>query len=53
MIESDNLIDLLPWNDLIDSLNSIFQQQYNCPIRHHHAINVPASDEATLLLMPS
>lgn len=53
MIETNNLVELLPWKELIESLNDIFQQEYNCPIRHHHGINVPGSDEATLLLMPS
>lgn len=53
MIETDRLSDLLPWPALIDSLDTIFTKSYCCPIRHHHDINVPGSDNATLLLMPA
>ncbi|HCA5035452.1 TPA: ornithine cyclodeaminase family protein [Acinetobacter baumannii] len=51
--EPNNLIDLLPWNKLIEALDEIFRKDVCCPIRHHHEINVPNNQQATLLLMPA
>lgn len=53
MIETNNLSSLLPWEDLINTLDEIFRKEFCCPVRHHHGIKVPDTDEATLLLMPA
>lgn len=51
--EPENLVDLLPWDKLIQALDDIFRKDVCCPIRHHHDVNVPNTDKATLLLMPA
>ncbi len=53
VLEPKNLSDLLPWDKLIQALDDIFRKDVCCPIRHHHEINVPNSDAATILLMPA
>lgn len=52
-IGSEALVGLLPWEALIDSLESIFCREVIEPIRHHHFIDVPKEPQATLLLMPA
>lgn len=51
--EPENLVDLLPWDKLIQNLDDIFRKEVCCPIRHHHDVKVPNSETATLLLMPA
>lgn len=53
MYEPNNLVDLLPWNKLIQALDDIFRKEVCCPIRHHHEVKVPNNESATLLLMPA
>lgn len=44
---------LVPWPELINSLKIGFQQGCEAPTRHHHTINNPGGQNATLLLMPA
>ena len=43
----------LPWYDLVDALRDIFTRKVISPVRHHHVLNVPNEQDATLLLMPA
>lgn len=52
IVSAEQVAAALPWRVLIDALDDIFTRQVVNPIRHHHAIQVPDSPEATLLLMP-
>ena len=40
-----------PWPKLIEALAAQFKQGCVVPVRHHHQINVPGEEQATLLLM--
>lgn len=50
---AEQVRDALPWQTLIDALERQFQQGCVMPVRHHHQINVPGEQQATLLLMPA
>jgi alanine dehydrogenase len=43
----------LPWGDLIEALRTMFRDGCEMPVRHHHDVEVPGEDAATLLLMPA
>jgi len=43
----------LPWHDLVEALRDIFTRKVVSPVRHHHVLNVPHEQDATLLLMPA
>lgn len=43
----------LPWADLISALRIMFRDGCEMPVRHHHDVEVPEEDAATLLLMPA
>lgn len=45
--------DALPFDRLIDALHEAFRGECNAPERTHHAVEVPGSEDATLLLMPA
>ena len=51
-LDAKQIVEHLPWNELIDALDKIFVQDVVEPVRHHHTINVPGDPPATLLLMP-
>ena len=51
-LDAEQLLKLLPWNELIDALDRIFVQKVVEPVRHHHSMEVPGDPQATLLLMP-
>ncbi len=53
MKTTDNLEQLLPFATLINTLDTFFTKEVNCPIRHHHHIDVEGKKDATLLLMPA
>lgn len=43
----------LPWEALIDALDTMFKGDCVMPVRHHHTVGVPGEADATLLLMPA
>jgi ornithine cyclodeaminase len=43
----------LDFDSLIERLRQAFRRDITVPLRHHHAIECPGGDEATLLLMPA
>ncbi len=52
-LDAKQVIEALPWPQLIEALNRIFTLKVIEPVRHHHAIKVPGEPDATLLLMPA
>ncbi|MDX1737554.1 MAG: ornithine cyclodeaminase family protein, partial [Alphaproteobacteria bacterium] len=45
--------DALPWAELIEALRDMFKKGCEMPVRHHHDMQVPGEEDATLLLMPA
>ncbi|WP_284778203.1 ornithine cyclodeaminase family protein [Agrobacterium sp. lyk4-40-TYG-31] len=43
----------LPWPELIDAMEAMFREGCVVPVRHHHDVEVPGENAATLLLMPA
>jgi ornithine cyclodeaminase/alanine dehydrogenase-like protein (mu-crystallin family) len=43
----------LGWSDCIEALRRMFAQGCEAPVRHHHSVEVPGQQEATMLLMPA
>lgn len=43
----------LPWPELIEAIARMFQSECVMPVRHHHEMEVPDEESATLLLMPA
>jgi len=43
----------LPWPELIEAIATMFQSECVMPVRHHHEMEVPNEESATLLLMPA
>ncbi|NEJ74296.1 ornithine cyclodeaminase family protein [Rhizobium phaseoli] len=43
----------LPWPELIEAIARMFQSECVMPVRHHHEMEVPGEESATLLLMPA
>jgi ornithine cyclodeaminase len=43
----------LAWPALIEALENMFRGDCVMPVRHHHAMQVPGENDATLLLMPA
>lgn len=43
----------LPWPELIEAIATMFQSECVMPVRHHHEMEVPDEESATLLLMPA
>lgn len=43
----------LPWPALIDAIESMFKSGCVMPVRHHHDVEVPGENAATLLMMPA
>lgn len=43
----------LAWPALIEAIATMFAGDCVMPVRHHHAMEVPGEDDATLLLMPA
>ncbi len=41
----------LPWPELIEAIARMFQSECVMPVRHHHEMDVPDEESATLLLM--
>ncbi len=45
--------ELLEWAPLIETIENLFREGCEVPVRHHHTIEVPGDPDATLLLMPA
>lgn len=43
----------LPWEPLIEAIAAMFAGECVMPVRHHHDMEVPGEESATLLLMPA
>ena len=43
----------LAWPELIDAIAAMFREGCVMPVRHHHDLEVPGEENATLLLMPA
>jgi ornithine cyclodeaminase/alanine dehydrogenase-like protein (mu-crystallin family) len=43
----------LPFDSLIDALDSVFARDYEAPLRHHHSLPKDGEADAVLLLMPA
>ena len=52
IINAQAVADALPFDALIDALDAAFRAGANAPDRGHHEIQVPGTDDGTLLLMP-
>lgn len=52
IINAQAVAEALPFDALIDALDAAFRAGANTPDRGHHEIEVPGSDDGTLLLMP-
>ncbi len=52
-IDAEQLREALNWPSLIDALQTMFREGCSTPLRHHHTVQIPGEDDATLLLMPA
>lgn len=52
-LTATELRDLLDWPSLITAIEAMFREGCKMPTRHHHSVDVPGSETATLLLMPA
>jgi len=52
IINAQAVADALPFDALIDALDAAFRAGAHAPDRGHHEIEVPGTDDGTLLLMP-
>jgi alanine dehydrogenase len=46
----ENILEVGP---LVEALRNAFRRGAEVPLRHHHTMQVPGADDATLLLMPA
>ena len=52
-IDEKKVREVLAWEPLIDTIDELFREGCEVPVRHHHTIEVPGDPDATLLLMPA
>ncbi len=43
----------LPWSELVEALRQMFATGCEAPVRHHHPMDVPGREQATMLIMPA
>ncbi|MBB3594772.1 ornithine cyclodeaminase [Rhizobium sp. BK529] len=53
VLDEDQTRAALPWAQLIDAIEAMFRSDCVMPVRHHHDMEVPGEENATLLLMPA
>ncbi|MBB3660422.1 ornithine cyclodeaminase [Rhizobium sp. BK650] len=53
ILDEDQTRSALPWAQLIDAIEAMFRSDCVMPVRHHHDMEVPGEENATLLLMPA
>lgn len=52
-LDARSVAAALPYDQLIDALDEAFRGDVEVPLRAHHAVPVPGSADATLLMMPA
>lgn len=52
-LDSKQVADALPYDQLIDALAIAFGSDIEVPLRTHHEVSLPGGNPATLLLMPA
>ena len=52
-LDAKQLIEYLPWLELIDAIDAVFTSDVVEPLRHQHDLNVPNDLAASLLLKPA
>ncbi|MBD8889969.1 ornithine cyclodeaminase family protein [Roseibium litorale] len=52
-LSAEETRNVLPFDRLIEALRSMFKAGCVMPLRHHHQMEVPGEETATLLLMPA
>lgn len=53
VLDAQETAAALAWSPLIAALDEMFKSGCEMPVRHHHAVEMPAGQPATLLLMPA
>jgi ornithine cyclodeaminase len=53
VLDEEQTRSALPWAELIDAIEAMFRSTCVMPVRHHHDMEVPGEENATLLLMPA
>lgn len=53
VLDEEQTRSALPWAKLIDAIEAMFRSDCVMPVRHHHDMEVPGEENATLLLMPA
>ena len=53
IISAAEVAAALDFDSLVERLRQAFRRDIAVPLRHHHAVETPEGDEATLLLMPA
>lgn len=51
--DAETIQENLGWKECIEALRQMFAQGCEAPVRHHHSVQVPGQQEATMLLMPA
>jgi len=51
--DAETIQNNLSWKDTIESLRHMFAEGCVAPVRHHHSMEIPGQQEATMLLMPA
>jgi len=52
-IDGDTVGRNLGWQDIVEALRKMFAEGCEAPPRHHHGMDIPGQQQATLLLMPA
>ncbi len=53
IFDKETVAKYLEWPDLIESLRQLFTEGCVAPVRHHHTMDIPGRQQATMLLMPA
>ncbi|MEA2781702.1 MAG: hypothetical protein QOK29_3246, partial [Rhodospirillaceae bacterium] len=53
LLDKADVAQALDWAPLVEALEAMFRSGCEAPVRHHHQIEVPNAQPATLLLMPA
>lgn len=53
ILDKQTVAENLDWKDLLEALQHMFATGCEAPVRHHHPMDIPGRQEATMLLMPA
>ncbi|MEE4242485.1 MAG: ornithine cyclodeaminase family protein [Desulfopila sp.] len=53
IFDREDVAKYLQWPDLIEALRKMFAEGCAAPVRHHHTMEIPGRQPATMLLMPA